>query len=423
MKNGEVDTGIELLKQAAIGNDVRAQFRLTELSISIGHIDLSEYEMSQLDVGLKCLKLKDMYDPVTDFGYDKTINLFMEAASKNDVYAQRVLGYLFCNGIQFLKSVKDIAKGVWFYSKAVEQGDIFSCLMLGNFYLRTTTEEYSVEKAIYCYKKGVEYGDITCLKNLIKIYMDKQCGVNDLDKAIELLNILKEKENGWALLQLAKIHSVIGSPYYDFDKTKKYCEMILTNKVSKRSKDSAAEVMVNLFKHRRDNSKILVDYYTERAALGDKHAMTQLGDYYCCTTECLDWYTKAAEQGDRYAQCRLGKMYLSGEHVPPDYAKAWYWYSKAAEQGSARALYFLGYMCDKGLAVAKNKKMGFEYYMKAAELGDYRAAYKVGLCYELGQCVGRDITNAMIYYKIAINKGDKMAKKRYDSLLSVDKSL
>ena len=44
-----------------------------------------------------------------------------------------------------------------------------------------------------------------------------------------------------------------------------------------------------------------------------------------------------AEQGDADAQLRLGEMYVRGEDVPQDYAKAAHWFRRAAEQGHATA--------------------------------------------------------------------------------------
>ena len=46
---------------------------------------------------------------------------------------------------------------------------------------------------------------------------------------------------------------------------------------------------------------------------------------------------KKAEQGDTEAQITLGTMYLGGQEVPRDDAKAAKWFSKAAERGNAAA--------------------------------------------------------------------------------------
>ena len=53
----------------------------------------------------------------------------------------------------------------------------------------------------------------------------------------------------------------------------------------------------------------------------------------------IDGLVKAAEKGDANIQVQLGAMYLLGQGVPQDNAKALGWYSKAAEQGHANGQY------------------------------------------------------------------------------------
>ncbi|MBW8028976.1 MAG: sel1 repeat family protein, partial [Ferrovum sp.] len=41
--------------------------------------------------------------------------------------------------------------------------------------------------------------------------------------------------------------------------------------------------------------------------------------------QAADWYTKAANQNVAWAQYKLGMLYISGQGVPRDYAKAAEW--------------------------------------------------------------------------------------------------
>ena len=62
---------------------------------------------------------------------------------------------------------------------------------------------------------------------------------------------------------------------------------------------------------------------------------------------------RAAEQGDAEAQSNLGFMYVKGQGVPKDEAKAVHWYEKAAEQGHAKAQKNLDVMPQRGNENAK----------------------------------------------------------------------
>jgi tetratricopeptide (TPR) repeat protein len=59
-------------------------------------------------------------------------------------------------------------------------------------------------------------------------------------------------------------------------------------------------------------------------------------------TEAVEWYEQAAAQGNQYANYRLGKLYLQGEDVPKDTAKAIVYLTQAAENGNQYAQYALG---------------------------------------------------------------------------------
>jgi TPR repeat protein len=65
----------------------------------------------------------------------------------------------------------------------------------------------------------------------------------------------------------------------------------------------------------------------------------------------MHWYQKAAVQGDAGAQYNLGVMYIMGQGVPQDEAKAVHWWIKAAEQGHAEAQKSLGIIAKKGVGI------------------------------------------------------------------------
>lgn len=60
------------------------------------------------------------------------------------------------------------------------------------------------------------------------------------------------------------------------------------------------------------------------------------------TGEAIVWYEKASAQGNQYANYRLGKIYLTGEGVPKDEAKAVAYLTASAKAGNQYAQYALG---------------------------------------------------------------------------------
>ena len=76
-----------------------------------------------------------------------------------------------------------------------------------------------------------------------------------------------------------------------------------------------------------------------------------------------------ALKGDASGQINLGLMYVNGQGVAQNYAKAFEWFSKAAAQGDASAQYNLGVMYANGQGIARNPALANEWYLKAANRG------------------------------------------------------
>ena len=122
---------------------------------------------------------------------------------------------------------------------------------------------------------------------------------------------------------------------------------------------------------------------------------------------------KAAEQGGAEAQSNLGFMYVKGQGVPKDEAKAVHWWTKAAEQGDAVAQNNLGVMYAKGQGVPKDEAKAAQLFQKAvvvlqkeAEHGDARAQYNLGNGYYNGVGVPKDDAKAVHWWAKAAEQGD-----------------
>jgi len=120
------------------------------------------------------------------------------------------------------------------------------------------------------------------------------------------------------------------------------------------------------------------------------------------------------ETGLAAAQANLGSMYLNGQGVPKDYAKAIKWYRKAADQKSAYAQGSLGWMYQNGLGVQKDDAEAVRWYRMAADQGNAAAQYSLGLAFENGRGVPRNEAEALEWYRKAADQGFAEAQKKLD---------
>lgn len=124
---------------------------------------------------------------------------------------------------------------------------------------------------------------------------------------------------------------------------------------------------------------------------------------------------KLAEAGDSKAQGTLGYMYLKGEFVHVDYAKAEHWLKKSATSGNtiknAESQFNLGFLYEeKG-----DLENAIKWYLLAAENNSINAQINLGILYEEKGL----ISEAKKWYKKAadVNYGDA---KYYLALLLYD---
>jgi TPR repeat protein len=73
----------------------------------------------------------------------------------------------------------------------------------------------------------------------------------------------------------------------------------------------------------------------------------------------------AAESGLGLAQHGLGFMYMQGECVEQNGAKALEWFTRAAEQGLQGAMTTIGLMYREGTAVERDENKAREWFRKA----------------------------------------------------------
>lgn len=89
----------------------------------------------------------------------------------------------------------------------------------------------------------------------------------------------------------------------------------------------------------------------------------------------LYWMNNAANNGHVNAQLFLGLIYILGDGVEQDYAKAVRWFRAAAEQGHAEGQFYLALRYSDGKGVAQNSAEAIFWMRQAAIQGHTDAQY------------------------------------------------
>jgi TPR repeat protein len=112
------------------------------------------------------------------------------------------------------------------------------------------------------------------------------------------------------------------------------------------------------------------------------------------------WLEKGAERGDGAIQVQMGVNFEKGYYpFPQSYEKAKYWYEKAAANNSELGLHYLGHLYLLGQGVDLDYAKARELFAKAAELEDWGgAAHHLGEIYYHGLGVKRDYREAFKWF-------------------------
>ena len=108
---------------------------------------------------------------------------------------------------------------------------------------------------------------------------------------------------------------------------------------------------------------------------GAQYALAKLLHQQGRVDDAIPWYEQAAEDGNQFAAYQLGKLYLSGENVLKDVAKAVDYLTNAAEQDYSQAQYILGKLYLLGKDVDRDQEMAEQWFTAAADQGHEYARF------------------------------------------------
>lgn len=132
-----------------------------------------------------------------------------------------------------------------------------------------------------------------------------------------------------------------------------------------------------------------------------------------------------ATAGNAEAQNSLGTLFYSGHAISRDASgkildydleSAAAWFYRAAEQGHAAAQFNLGLMYVEGQSVPKDSAKAVELFTKSAEQGNVDAQNNLGVMYFVGEGVSRDVDKAKQWFEKAAAQGNAEAKGNLEAL-------
>lgn len=135
--------------------------------------------------------------------------------------------------------------------------------------------------------------------------------------------------------------------------------------------------------------------------------------------DALVWQQKAVDAGYVNAAVYLGQMYLDGQAVPQDFAKAKELFELAASKGDTAAFTALAWIYRAGVGVPQDYGRALSYYREGAALGNDWAMTNIAEFYMEGFGVAADPAEAVRWYTVAAKSGELTAQTRLARMYQV----
>ncbi|WP_415251770.1 hypothetical protein [Sulfurimonas sp.] len=272
------------------------------------------------------LSLVHIYKNVDDVKDDKlALKILLQLARAGNLYAQKSLAYIYMEG---KGARQDYKQAMYWSKKAQEQGDAYSCGVIGWIYESGGHGvAKDLRKALDWFKKGMDRNDTYSKEEFVK-----------LEKKIEKLAEISLQQKSVQEYSLG----------YQYEKG--------------RTRDK--------------NHKQALKHYKISAKLGNVNAEFRLAQLYESSEQiprdyssALYWYKKAAEHGESLAYYRVSKLYRAGHGVNKDDVLALQWCKKAAERGLGIAQGTMGLCYEFGWGTSMNYSKARYWYQLAIESG------------------------------------------------------
>ena len=334
------------------------------------------------------------------------------------------------------------AKHVAWYMRAAELGNTKAQMTLAGLYLRGEGIAQDRTKAADLYRKAAVDGNEPGGQYALGVMLERGDGVKQDDiEALLWYRRAAAAGHPLAMYRAGLVHLTSKRVPRDYARAQEYFQTAARRGVP------AASYQLGLIHEQglgTAKSKALAfDHFARAGAKGHKPAIAalarltgQLSDEDIIRSRALPvpaekhlaWYAKASKLGKTKAQLALAKLYLRGQGVERDFAKAAALFRDAAARGrDADAQYALAVMLEQGMGTAKNQKEALAWYRRAAKTGHSRALLNLGFAYVRGVGVPQDYKRAREYFEMAAAKNLAEAQYNlgliYEHGLGIDKDV
>ena len=365
--------------------------------------------------------------------YEAARNLFLASERQKNPFASYELGNIYAKGtgVELDKKTADLH-----YKVALEQFLTMSqdttndalLYRIGKMYIDGKGTDANLEEGIKYIKKASDLGNdnaklvyaaylfelndekmqikaIRLLESMKEnnmaqyklgcIYLDRESGYYNMEKALEYLQKSAEQGNEYAEYKLGSIYSDEKSGYYNMEKALKYLQ-----KSAEQGNEYAEYKLGSIYSDEASgcyDMKKALEYLQKSAEQGNEYAEYKLGSIYSDETssfydmkKALEYLQKSVEQGNEYAEYKLGSIYANEKSGYYDMEKALEYLQKSAEQGNGYAEYKLGSIYSDEESSYYNIEKALKYLEKSAEQGNEYAQCKLGIMYLFGKGVDKN---------------------------------
>lgn len=289
------------------------------------------------------------------------------------------------------------------YKAAAEQGHTEAQRELASCYIWALGVGENPKRAVYWFNKAIEQGDIKAKFELAELYDSRQ---NLFEKNEEILY----KKGNWYYQQSDSLY-------------KEACEQVLAGLGDADDKTNLALCYLNGYGVERDSKKA-AHWFLEAAKEGSHHAQMALGYSYLNGNGVEQNYKKAfywlslAAPYFPAAERGVAECYYHGWGVKKDYEKALSMFLKLVDYDGVNygiCSNYLGLCYENGFG---NYAAAVSWYQKAAEARLPEANYNLGICYAEGRGVAQDYVVAFYLLQESAAQGYDPAKKKLEAIES-----
>ena len=376
----------------------------------------AEYLTRAVDMGSNYGRVELAFCYESGYGvekdYQKSFDLFKDAASNNYPYANTKMAVYYEDGIL---GEPNLAEALVQYQIAAEAGMTEAIYHVGRYNKYGLSIPENPEEALRLFQQAAESNNASALVELGLAY-EQEYGGTEFDAAKAIVYMTKAAELDYTYAQYK-----LGTYYYyglgevDYQKALEWFTKSYDN-----GYPWSALMLGDYYLYNPSGAELMYDKSFEFYKFAEEQNVVSEGLGLCYEygigveeneTEAFKYFTLAAKDEYTAAKYRLGLCYKYGRGTTKDLNEAYRWLSEAAEEQNFNARHQTAMMLLNGEGTAVDYEKGIEILRSVAEDDHDDAQFELGNCYLTGKGVAEDETQAMYWYQRAAENGNEQAQK------------